>query len=559
MPLTITNNNIQHRTQLPPRRRFSTTVAIVCFAAALCAQAGTVRFSQTEDLAGCGLRVKLMPKSTAIPLPPPTTFTYSSSQSDDKQERYAPRELWLQDQRIGRWRSDDGHVLTLGKANSLLPATFATEHVSAKAIEAALRKPEPWTPEDLKGWMEQFLGTRVEELQRVKPHSFRFRHLMRVQTTGSGSDPLIAYAFTLNRKAAGQTRAPEGWFTVTLEPPADADREKARHALETSFLTAVTVAPNTSKPSSTGSPSSFQNSRYVSKKPQSPELEHSRAAAEQSVANMEDWWVVNTDHYVLLSNMGARYRTMIKQLQVHLESMRPAYAKLIQPQTEISAVSVVRVFANPEEYLAYVGPEHKWSGGMWMPMKKELVIRPIDWGKHRQQRERVLAVSSHEAFHQYLYYAMDQRPTSAWYNEGHAEFFEEAEVRSGRVTIEEGGKAKKDIEELVTSNAHLLPKFIRLSYEEFYAGADEKQRRTNYDMAWALVYYLRKGAPLEQDAPFVQILPKYAEAIGKRMSPDQATTAAFADVDMEALIESWSKFWQSRNRRSAARRNRILK
>ncbi len=549
MPLTA-------RTDQIPKAAIAVLLGVV----ATCSQAATVRFLQTEDLAGCGLRIKLMSKSSAVPLPPPTTFTYETSGSGVKQERFEPRELWLQGQHLGRWKDDDGHVLALGKAASLLPASFPQKHVTSEMLQAAVSTPTPWTPDDLKQWLQQYLGAPVDDLQPLKQHAYRFRHLIRVDLTGSGSASPIVYAFTLNPKAAGQTRAPGDWFAIAFTPAPGTDRKKARRAVETSFLTAVTMTPRARTSTATSNRhASFQNARYVSKKPQSPEMERSRAAAAQTVANLDDWWVANTDHYVLLSDMGTRYRTMIKQLQVHLETMRTAYAKVIPPQKEISAVSVVRLFAEPDDYVAYVGPKHKWSGGMWMPMKKELIIRPIDWGKHREQRERVLTVASHEAFHQYLYYAMDQRQTSAWFNEGHAEFFEYAEVRGGRLIIEEPDRYEDSIADLVARNIHLLPQFIRLSYTQFYAGEDEVTRKANYALAWALVYYLRKGAPLEKDAPFTQILPKYVEAIGERSTPDEATKTAFTDVDMDALASSFAEFWKSRNRRSAARRNRILK
>lgn len=542
----------------PLTHRRPTRVHWLLLALALTAhsRAATVRFTQSEDLAGCGLRIKLMPNSTPLPLPPASTFTYSSENSTHKEERYLPGELWIRDQHIGRWRDAEGNALTIGRATTLLSGNFAEKHITRDAYSAALQTPDPWTPETLRTWLQQFLGVPVEALEPVKQHSFRLRHLLRVNATTS--QPSLVYAFQLNPRSAGQTQATTAWFAVVLTPAAGADMTATDQAFSSIFLPAVTVVPGGSR-SQPATGSSFQNPSTLRKGPQSPEMQRSREAAAKSIANMSDWWIADTAHYVLLSNMSSRHRTMIKELQTHIETMRTAYVTVIPPQKPIDAVSVIRLFATPAEYVGYVGRDHEWSGGMWMPMQKELVIRPIDWGKYKQQRDQVMSVCRHEAFHQYLHYAMDQRETSAWFNEGHAEFFEAATVRGGEVIIGESAHAEQGIESLVKAHAPGLPRFLQLSYEQFYAGGDEKLRKAHYALAWAFIYYLRKGAPLEKPDLYSEILPRYVAAIQSGQEADRATGTAFEGVDMAALGNAWVDFWGSRNRRSAARRNRIVK
>jgi hypothetical protein len=229
------------------------------------------------------------------------------------------------------------------------------------------------------------------------------------------------------------------------------------------------------------------------------------------------------------------------------------FQRFVPPVKEITAVSVLRVFAAPEEYDAYVGPQLDWSGGLWVPSRKELVVKPIDWGGSKDQRDRILATTYHEAFHQYLFYALDQIETSAWFNEGHAQFFQNVEFRGAGMAVREDEQAVGVLLEILQAGAPNLEAILNLSYEQFYAQNSET-RRHNYALTWALVYYLRRAVPPNSKSPYAGVPDRYVKAIAETRDGRKATEIAFQGINLPLFTQDFAEFWKSRNRRGAAER-----
>jgi hypothetical protein len=250
---------------------------------------------------------------------------------------------------------------------------------------------------------------------------------------------------------------------------------------------------------------------------------------------------------------------MIKQIQRDIERLRDVFAKLIPPTREFTDVSVVRAFATPAEYEAYVPAELKWTSGVWMPNKRELVIRPLSGDTSRDRKEKVLRTVYHEAFHQYLHYAFDRNESSAWYNEGTAVFFQNAELGSSSlVTILEDRQKASRLKKLANKNQLDVEGMLRMSYREFYDG-NEETRLHNYSLAWGLIYYLRKAAIVERHSNYAGILDSYADAMRKTENAREATTIAFEGILMDSFRKDFTSFWTSSRRRSAAARNKIMR
>jgi hypothetical protein len=219
---------------------------------------------------------------------------------------------------------------------------------------------------------------------------------------------------------------------------------------------------------------------------------------------------------------------------------------------------VIRVFSSADDYLAYMGPEAKWSGGMWTPAKRELVVRPIEFGSVRERKDWLLNVVYHETLHQYLHYAFRAADTPVWYNEGHAMLFEGAEVGRDGIAVGESERRAKKIDELAADDGLDFERVTALSHEAFYAAKapGEKVRETHYATAWALVYFLRKAAPA--DRPYSAALDRCRTALKERKPAEAATSAAFEGVDMNQLTADFLEFWKSPTRRTAARRLDLL-
>ena len=81
------------------------------------------------------------------------------------------------------------------------------------------------------------------------------------------------------------------------------------------------------------------------------------------------------------------------------------------PKLENSRLNGERLCLNltDEEYLAYVGPEMKWSAALWSPQHRELVLYCPETGS-----DALLRTVWHEALHQHLDYACSMIQSPAW-------------------------------------------------------------------------------------------------------------------------------------------------
>jgi hypothetical protein len=194
------------------------------------------------------------------------------------------------------------------------------------------------------------------------------------------------------------------------------------------------------------------------------------------------------------------------------------------------------LFAERDDYVRYVGEAHAWSSGMWMSARRELVLY------QQANREAMMQIVRHEAFHQYLSHATCMLGAAPWVNEGHACLFEHARVdNKGRVTLpEDPERAPVLLENLETAVA-LLPYLLQTDYEAFYDGT-QAGRRLKYAMAWGLAYYLHKGVPLERVPPHARVLDDYLTALGVSHDQHAATQLAFAEVEMETFQAAFRDF-----------------
>jgi hypothetical protein len=523
-----------------------------------------LKFRKVVDLPNINLRIKLMLDCTENPLPPPTVYRFTRRSADTQQvfEMYSPIELWRHSQQAGKWGDKEGNVLliatvTIPPPKDLITQKFVSKDDYDKKIEENKTRKIDWNQESLAEWIAFFAGVKSPKLQSIQKHASTLQDLVSVELEGYPSYS-TAYAFRLNRVATGQMKAPETWFFVEIEMNPAADLNRSRKAIVDEFLQNISVAKTASavdtEPSKT-----FQNREAMKTGGKSSEFIASRKQAADSIINMKDWWFVETENYIILSDMKSKYRVMVKDLQSNIEFLRSAYEKALPPRAEIKAVSVVRVFGTPEEYDSYVPNSRRSSIGIWMPNKKELVIKPVEWGNNADQKSRVFSVTYHEAFHQYVHYAMGEIETSVWFNEGYASFFEGATIRDNKLLIQENEQRSRALENIVKSGSVDLQYLVNMTYEEFYDEVDHNSRivEENYTLAWALVYYLSKGIAIEPQSPYAGVLGKYADALWTTKNPKAATKAAFEGIDMAALDKDFVKFWKSSNKRSAALRNRI--
>ena len=511
-------------------------------------------FRSDKKYPNLGLSIRVLGNSAPEPLAPFKTYTYTFNQGGESSKRdlFDPRELWYATQHAGQWRDEAGNVLILGKPAQQLPEVLksAGEHVSREDFDKAIADPaivfDATNAVALTTWVKAFAECTPRPPEPLRTTSFNLASAVFFPVEESST---LVYAFRVKtRKPNGQT-APSDWFCAVIKIGDGTLKTKVRKDFETQFLATVAAIPQTAATATSGiKPKSLSAAPASGKTPAAAIPDHpSRSAARKSIENMKDWWFAETPEYIFLSDIrSATGKNLVKELQSTMPVLRGAFAKLIPPFDEKMDVSVVRIFEEPEAYKQYVGKDIEWSIGVWVPLRRELAI--LSQGR---DKEKTMEIIKHEGFHQYLFYATGQTPNALWFNEGHACFFETSEVDSkGRVEIPEDARVGLLLDNLDEA-ASSIPKLIQSGRTAFYGGSDQ-QRHMNYTTAWALVYFLRKGAPSEKLTAYGSVLDTYLKTLAATKDSDAATTAAFEGVNMTRLKEDFSDFWK-RGRNSARR------
>jgi hypothetical protein len=278
--------------------------------------------------------------------------------------------------------------------------------------------------------------------------------------------------------------------------------------------------------------------KSIKKKDYSDEYVQSKEKVIQSIRNLKGWWYLETENFIIVSDL--KNRKTINELQINLEKSRNVYMKFYPLQVPLKAVSVCKVFETREEYLSYVPSEMSRTTGMWMASKKELVISPVSRGTLSDNRRAMVDLVFHEAFHQYIYYAANEIYAASWFNEGNACFFMGIDFKAGdKVKIELTNRANhmKKI-----AGGIDIKNFIHLSHPQFYA---DKTGET-YTLAWGLMFFLQKGAPVLRDKNNYSEIPnKYYEALIELKNGDRATDKAWEGVDFKKFNSEFNDFWKS--------------
>lgn len=488
-----------------------------------------------------GLTMRVLGNSKPEMLAQFKTFTYTLTSGEEsfKQDRFDPRELWYASQHGGQWLDNDGNTLVIGQATKQLPK-FPEPHVVREEFEEALAAPAnqvaPDTPASTSAWVESFADAKPGAPVNLRTSSNYGLH--DALFIPNPDNQRLIYLFRVKISTPAGRRVPSDWYCAVINLADAKDNQKARSNFESQFLTKVTAAPRTyTNTQSDQRAKELLPTRAAASSSAIPDSP-SRIAARKSIANMKEWWFAETQEYIFLSDVrSATGRALVKEMQQNMPHLRGAYAKLIPPFEPLTDANVVRIFETQEAYKQYVGEKLEWSSGLWSPMQRELVI--LSQGR---DHAKTIEIIQHEGFHQYLFFATSMITSLPWYNEGHACFFEAAQVdRQGAVKIPENSRAQHLMANLEAAAKH-IPALLTMDYDLFYAKEDE-MRSLNYTSAWALIYYLRKGAPLERTNPYAQILDKYLAVLKTSKSSATATTEAFYNIDMKKLQEDFTNFW----------------
>ncbi|MCB9833710.1 MAG: hypothetical protein H6807_14695 [Planctomycetes bacterium] len=248
------------------------------------------------------------------------------------------------------------------------------------------------------------------------------------------------------------------------------------------------------------------------------------------------WEVLPTPkkQYVIVHNIPqkkTRQITFAKNIVKYLERMREHYESIFPPRKTIDAVSVVRVCQDREEYHQYGGPGG--SAGYFSPATGELVIYDATSEGGMADSYSTLF---HEAYHQYLYYAVGEVSAHRWFDEGYGDYFAGANPKKG-FRIEPFDWRTGTVRQAVVEGKNVpLEKLIRYTQAEYYGNAD-----VCYSQGWALVYFLKSDAAKKNDK-WPGILQRYFDTLVETQRPDKAVDVAFEGVDISELDAAYCDF-----------------
>lgn len=509
-------------------------LSLLCAASA----SSAVTFAPVKNYPNIGFLFPCLADAKANPVPMPLAHSYlfTDDEAIEREDRFAPRELWYNLQCCARWQDPQANLLVLGRITHRLPL-FASEYVSRERFNNGLdddNRIDPKNQEHINEWVAAFTETVVSEPEPLKINGFSLEDVMYYPCSASNR---LVYAFRPRRIGNAKNF---DWFCVTLDAPRETDPVALRDLFEERFIAQIALPSRSSKTEGAVAQEVFTQ-RKGQRLPDRPD-HPVRVEARKSVENYDDWWFAETDGHIILSDVDTEVgKALIRELQDTLPALRLAHTKLVPPLTRETDIALIRLFQKRSDYVDYVGPAHAWSGGMWMPGRRELVVF------EQENHAVMLRFIRHELFHQYLSHAYCMLDAAPWVNEGHACLFENAAVSpKGRVTLEEDPDRCALLLENLEAAVEFLPQLLLASYETFYDDAPATRLRFKYALVWGLAYYLQKGAPLERNTPFKNILPDYAEALALTHDGQAATAAAFKKIDLAVFKDNFREFWLKR-------------
>ena len=445
-----------------------------------------------------------------------------SSDSHDGKELYLPINLWRHAQTVALWQGND-IVIVLAQIEYKVPP-LTTVPQSAPLLRRQWRKFNKAPDKgELNKWLLAFSGMPLAP-GKVPPTDGKITW----QRFNAAGGPMSTSVFYGQGNYRGEARR----FVLLV---GGANEQQCAELVRSVRLTWKEA----------GTPAAQRKGRTPA---HTERLEQAR----RSIAGLKGWYILETANYIFVTNQTNR--NDITRVQTDLESARSVFREYFPlPPDAKKNIGVVKIFNGRDEYLRYVGEAMKWSGGVWNPSVRELVVSPPSFEADARIKEIILRnVCLHEGFHQYIFYYCAETSAALWINEGCAQFFEYSFPRRRLIGDLPPG-LEKHLAAAVARAPDDLARFIRLNHQEFYR---EGEREQNYALAHALVYYLLRGAPAHGENKYASIPSRYFNSLRRTRDLDLALTTAFTGVDTRMLAARLKAFWSNKKQIEKAKLHR---
>ena len=485
---------------------------------------GSLMFQPSKEFYDLSLAVRPLANAVAeiVEMPRATAYLVNGKDGTYLEDRFDVFDLWRSDAIRACWIDAEGNRFSICRIPKKLPGDAADEtrtrldysrRYSASVLGA----------KDLDALDEAaFLLSPVEVTGREKPRRSQRHNLAELWQYSTTNENAFVYAF--RPKVERRQRA--DWYLASLVSNDPEAYEKMDDWLDgVEWLKPV------------------QKANAAIPKREVPVCEADLLVSDyrRSVINHQDWRFASASNIVIVDNMPDFTRSrFIAALTNGLPKMQAEYRRLLpSPLSDDSHIAAVRIFGSREEYLAYVGPDMKWSAALWSPQHRELVLYWPEGGS-----DTLLRTVWHEALHQYLDYACSMIQSPVWFNEGHAVLFEYTHFdMDGNIVFDPVPAAVAAVKSNPAAVAEQLPAFFAMDYDEFYSGTQE-ERILKYHIAWSVAYFLQVGAPKVRFQPFRDVRSGLLKALVRSRNRNEAVKAVVNGEIQQALIAEWLSFWK---------------
>ena len=460
-------------------------IALTLLLTALPLQAAVPQF--TENVACDPLRVRLPKGVEATPTPPLESYRFVGQRPDGSTvefDAFDPEQLWRRDQRLGAWADKDGNRYELVAPKSRRGGPYPRALVTRQQYDQVQAKTGALKPAALGLWIAEWTGAACGKPQALRPMGA----VRLAQFAEAGSAAVLVFFLK---------DAPQQPYALFITPAADPPA-RWRTPLQRAL---AGFAPSGSGLSGTAKTAG-------------------------------GWITLDRPPYRLHTDLPKRDRKWLDTLLADMAAIRAAYTQALpEPKGTKVPTSVIRVFADPDEYRAHAGEGMEWSAGHFSALQRELVVMgDAEEDDRERRRDDIRSTTFHEGWHQYLFLITPgNAAVPFWFNEGHATFFETFTVRDGRAVPGPSRRRDTARQAKALRSPAGLRKLLDMSQEEFYSGAIGD----HYAVAWALVSYLRTDAP---DA-LKPLLNDYYALLLKRKSQLEANDALFTPETLRALAD----------------------
>lgn len=485
---------------------------------------------KTFELPEIGVQIKLFKDSEPRPLPTINRVQFLGKDQVNQLEWY------LHDQHAGIW-GGPGFEIVVGKVSRLYPA-LSSEMVAPEACEQAAPLKTDMNEAEVDEYIRRF--SLVDFAKKEFDKNFYVdRKVVRYDFPPMPNGSIQVGYF------AWSTREPERRVYVLYRFSPDCDVKKSLTAAQRSFAS-LEFRPLDIY---TSDGSEKERKAFNRKTPTTPEFELSRQRVIGNIRSYKDWWYQETENFIVMSNMKSNRN--ITMLLDSLEKCRGAYSAYFPMSLPVNEICTVRLFEKRADYIAYIGDAGSMTIGIWMPGKKELAVSPLDVSSRTLNRMVMTDTICHEAFHQYIHFAVGEVQNAMWFNEGCAKYFEGLDVDSTDHRVELTEALSAEIALALSRGRPDFKRMLAMENTEFY-GPDI---RSNYALAGGLIFFLYKsGVPEYREIPDVF----YRELV-KTRDWRQATATAWQGIDLIKFTDDFIEFFGDKKRWNAAERLDPLK